>query len=233
MAPSAVNDVIREVMASVRRKDTDEDGTLITAGGTTAYTVAAPNRTIASLASGIKLRLRFNAVNAANATLNVNSLGAVALRMPGGAAVGPGYFALSGVYEVVYGSPNSTAGWYVQTPVAEQSRRTLALTGAGANTLEANKSYITFGAGTHACTLPALSAAAVGDEIEIMTGSSANPFTVAPAGSDSILWADGAAATTSAGSRSFGGSGATATQCAVRLRKLDTLYWFGFPYGYL
>lgn len=231
MAPSTVNDVIREVMAAMRRKDADENGTLTTAGGTTAYTVAAPNRTIASLAAGLKLRLQFNAVNADSPTLNVNSLGAVALRMPGGAPVGPRYFSTAGIYEVVYGSPNSTEGWYVQSVVGDAPRRQLALQASASLTLEAGRSYVCTYSGTSALTLPALSGVRVGDEVEVMAGNQA--FTITPGSGEAIMWMDTATQTSNPSTRTFGGSGATATQRAARFRKLDDTTWAGFPYGYL
>src|SRR6266550_492766 len=69
--PSTVNDSSRAGMAVIARFLADNNGTSTTAGSGTAYTVTS-NLTPASLATGLKLRLKIHALNSSGAaTLTV------------------------------------------------------------------------------------------------------------------------------------------------------------------
>lgn len=103
-APSTVNDGMRGIMAKVSEMRKDQAGTLTTAGTSTAYTIASPNATYASLSEldGVKLCVRFNATNGAAPTLNVASLGAKAIQTASGTAVATGAILANSVHELTY-----------------------------------------------------------------------------------------------------------------------------------
>lgn len=103
-APSSVNDSARQVMAKIAEYAKDNAGTLTTAGTSTAYTIAAPNATFASLSelNGQKLKVRFDATNGAAPTLNVNSLGAKAIQTASGTAVPTGAILANSIHDVTY-----------------------------------------------------------------------------------------------------------------------------------
>jgi hypothetical protein len=103
-APSTVNDSARGLMAKVAEYRNDTAGTLTTAGTSTAYTIASPNATYASLTelNGVKLKIRFNATNGASPTLNVASLGAKAIQTASGTAVATGAILADSVHDVTY-----------------------------------------------------------------------------------------------------------------------------------
>ncbi len=84
MAPSAVNDSARALMASVAKWRDDISGALGTGGTSTAYTVTT-NQVFASAAlmNYAELNLLFVLTNGANPTLNVDGLGAVAITIDG------------------------------------------------------------------------------------------------------------------------------------------------------
>lgn len=108
MAPSAVNDSARAMMASVAKWRDDNAGTLTTGGTSTAYTVTT-NQGFASLSamSGQSLRVKLNATNGAAPTLNVDSLGAKAIVTVAGTAIGVGRLVANSVYDLVYDNSNS------------------------------------------------------------------------------------------------------------------------------
>ena len=82
MAPSAVNDAAREVMASIARWYQDTNGTLTSGGSSNAYTITS-NTTYAALNDIAILVFRANHTNTGAATLNVDSLGAKSIRWGG------------------------------------------------------------------------------------------------------------------------------------------------------
>lgn len=103
MAPSALNDSGRALMAKVAEYRDDNAGTLTTAGTSTAYTVSA-NATYATLSelNGQRLAIRFNATNGASPTLNVDSLGAKAIQTASGTAVPSGALLANSIHDVTY-----------------------------------------------------------------------------------------------------------------------------------
>lgn len=89
---------------------------LTTAGTTAAYTIATSNLGLSAYASGIRLLVKFNAANAASATLNVDSVGAKSLRTADDFALIPSELAANQIAELVYSADanSSAGGWLVQ-----------------------------------------------------------------------------------------------------------------------
>lgn len=81
----------------------------VTAGGTTAYTVSLTGVT---LSPGTLIACKFNATNAANATLNVNSLGAVPIYYKGSAITASQITANYVVLLIYEKSTVSTGCWH-------------------------------------------------------------------------------------------------------------------------
>lgn len=101
MAPSAVNDVIRENMAVLARWKGDNDGTLDSGGSSNAYTLT-PNATYSAYARGDTFTFEANHTNTGSATLNVSSLGAKTIKDVTGNTLAPDRIVSGGVYQVVY-----------------------------------------------------------------------------------------------------------------------------------
>jgi len=80
-----VNDAAREMMAALKRWRDDTNGSLTAGGSSGAYTLA-PNRTIAAYAAGLEFVFKANHTSASSPTLNVSSLGTVALQSFSGTA---------------------------------------------------------------------------------------------------------------------------------------------------
>ena len=106
MAPSTVNDVIREVMAAVSRWYEDAQGGLVSGGTGAAYTLTS-NSTHAALADQSVLVFRAHLANTGAATLNVDSLGAKAIQS-GGAAIAANHIILDSLIAVAYNANNDT-----------------------------------------------------------------------------------------------------------------------------
>ena len=106
MAPSTVNDVIREVMAAVSRWYEDAQGGLVSSGTGAAYTLTS-NSTHAALADQSVLVFRAHLANTGAATLNVDSLGAKAIQS-GGAAIAANHIILDSLIAVAYNANNDT-----------------------------------------------------------------------------------------------------------------------------
>jgi hypothetical protein len=108
MAASALNDSGRALMSSVAKWRDDLAGTLTTGGTSTAYTLTS-NQVFASLSAmnGAALRVKFNATNGANPTLNVDGLGAKAINTISGTAVPTGAIVSGTVHDLVYDNSNS------------------------------------------------------------------------------------------------------------------------------
>ena len=113
MAPSAVNDSARAMMARLAEWRDDISGTIVTAGSATAYTVAS-NQGFDNFAdmNGAMLAFVPHATSGATVTLNVDGLGAKPLRY------GPSLELQSGV--LIQGTPyaatynNSDGAFYLQ-----------------------------------------------------------------------------------------------------------------------
>ena len=102
MARSAVNDTARETHAAVARLYQDQNGSLVSTGTASAL-ILATNSVHAALAdlSAITFRAHLSAFD--GATLNVDTLGAKRLVLPGGADAGGAVFA-NAIVTVVYNS---------------------------------------------------------------------------------------------------------------------------------
>ncbi len=102
MAPAAVNDSMRAMMAAAAKYRDDISGSIETGGSSTAYTVTT-NQVLASLTSGFAVAFRPHATNGAGpVTLNVDSLGAKPLRGQTGVALPAGYLVAGTPYRATY-----------------------------------------------------------------------------------------------------------------------------------
>lgn len=110
-APSSVNNSARAVMAAVAKYRDDTSGMITTAGGTTAYTLTT-YQSLSTLTDGHTVAFTVNATNTGTSTLNVDSLGAVALEKIKGTALAAGELVAGCVYTATYDSA-STAAWVI------------------------------------------------------------------------------------------------------------------------
>lgn len=83
MAPSQVDDSCRAMMASVAKWRDDLNGTLVTSGSSSAFTVAT-NQVESALTSGYTVAVQFHVTTDTSATLNVDGLGAKPLQLLAG-----------------------------------------------------------------------------------------------------------------------------------------------------
>src|SRR5919109_3212293 len=102
MAPSTVNDVMREIMAAAARWYQDTDGGLVTGGSGNSFTITT-NNAHASLGAQSFIVFRANRANTGASTLNVDGLGAKSLRFDGSALAGAEIVA-NKIYVVAYNS---------------------------------------------------------------------------------------------------------------------------------
>ena len=106
MAPSAVNDSARAMMAAAAKYRDDLSGTKISTGGSAdAYTVAS-NQALTTLTDGFRVAFILGATNTGTSTINVDSLGAKPLRTVSGVALKAGELVAGSVYEASYDSGN-------------------------------------------------------------------------------------------------------------------------------
>lgn len=103
MAPSAVNNSARAMMAALAKYRDDLSGNLVTGGTETAYTLTT-NQVLATLTDGFAVAARMNATNGASPTLSVDSLTAKPIQSASGTAVASGQLLSGGVYIFVYDS---------------------------------------------------------------------------------------------------------------------------------
>lgn len=103
MAPSAVNDSARAMMAAAAKHRDDVSGAITTAGTGAAYTLAT-FQAFESLAgmNGQMVAFVIHATNIAGCTLNVDGLGARPLRIAAGADLGPGVLVANTPYAATY-----------------------------------------------------------------------------------------------------------------------------------
>jgi hypothetical protein len=113
--PSTVNNSARAEMAALASFRDDINGTLTTAGSSNAYTLTS-NIGFTAYATGLMVAFKANHANTGAATLNVNGIGAKALRTQGDQALLAGQIAINGQYVAKYdAAANSAAGaWLVQ-----------------------------------------------------------------------------------------------------------------------
>ena len=106
MAPSAVNDSARGGMASLAKWRDDTNGSLVTGGTSTAYTVTT-NTGMDALAANYQITFQVNADNGGTTTLNVDSKGAKPIRSAAGVELVAGQLKNGGVYAATYFTSNS------------------------------------------------------------------------------------------------------------------------------
>lgn len=102
MAPSAVNDSARGLMASAAKWRDDNAGMITTGGTSTAYT-ATSNQSL-GLVDGTTITLQMSATSGATPTLNVDSGGAKAIQGVSGTAIPTGALLSGGLYKFTYRS---------------------------------------------------------------------------------------------------------------------------------
>lgn len=112
-APSSVNDSARAMMAVIKKHDDDIAGAIVTGGTSTAYTVTSYS-VFSSLAlmSGQLIAFTPHATNGATVTLNVDGLGAKALRSAPSVELPAGVLIQGTPYTALYN--NSDSAWYLQ-----------------------------------------------------------------------------------------------------------------------
>ncbi len=116
MAPSALNDSNRSLMASVARWNNDNNGTLATSGTSAAFTLVT-NQVESALTAGFTVAAQFHIGNDASATLAVDGLTAKPLQIYPGVAL-TGYELGGGsVHRFTY-STTGTGQWIRQSPPA-------------------------------------------------------------------------------------------------------------------
>ena len=76
MAPSAVNDSARAMMAAIACFRDDMSGKLVTSGTSTAYTLSSNQNISSGLIDGFSITFRINVINGTPVTLNVDGTGA-------------------------------------------------------------------------------------------------------------------------------------------------------------
>src|SRR6266567_6959953 len=116
-APSSINDSARAVMAAVAKWRDDNDGSLVTGGTSTAFTITT-NSVYTSLAllDGHRLTFKVNATSGAAPTLNVDGLGAKGINHTTGVAIATGALISGSTYTVIY--RNSSTEFILEGQVA-------------------------------------------------------------------------------------------------------------------
>jgi len=163
MAPSEVNDCAREMQAADARDLADRNGTRTSSGVAPAYAVTS-SRTITALTTGLIQAFTAHASNSgAASTLNLNTIGAAPLVLPGGGA--PDIVA-GGIYVAVYDGANwqivsvTTPSASVPTLVAVSSSRDLASADRNGPVLNVTTALT--------LTLPSVAFMTAGDRIRIL-----------------------------------------------------------------
>lgn len=166
MAPSAVNDSARALMASVAKWRDDLNGSLTTAGTSTAYTLTT-NQSFASLAALANQELAFtvHTTSGATPTLAVDGLTAKPIRLATGSTLPTGALVADSVFHVTY---NNTSGEFL---VRNQTSSFSSATFGGAVTITTGGLTVTAGGATITAGGLTLSA----DTIVVPTGSASAP----------------------------------------------------------
>lgn len=112
-APSSVNDSARGMMAATAKWRDDLNGSLVTGGTTTAYTLTT-NQSFAALAAGLQVGFQINATNTGTTTLAVDGLTAKPLRSAAGVELLAGSLLIGAVYRATYFTSNS-GEWIVES----------------------------------------------------------------------------------------------------------------------
>lgn len=101
MPVTSINDAARALEGIIAREHKDTNGSIITGGTATAYTVTT-NRSITSLSAGIVLIVRAGLANTGSATLALNGLTAKPLVRQNGGALVSGDILQHQILHIVY-----------------------------------------------------------------------------------------------------------------------------------
>lgn len=166
MLPPAINDSARGMMAAIANFR-DDLGAITTTGSANSYSLTT-NSGFTALATGLIVIAKINATNTGASTINVDGLGAKAIRKittGGEGAMGSGDLQATGAYLLRYDTAlNSAAGaWLCLNPPSATGTTALGGTGRlyGSNTTSSNLTDITVGTGltmtgsTLSCTVTA------------------------------------------------------------------------------
>ena len=148
MAPSGVNNVIRENMAALAKWYSDSDGTLQSTGSSSAY-VLATNSTHAALADMPLVAFRANHASTGASTLAVDGLTAKSIKKYHDVNLAAGdietgqivivvYNATSDVYELISSTGGTSAQQFTTIELGAASDTTLSREAAGVIAVESN-----------------------------------------------------------------------------------------------
>ena len=148
MAPSGVNNVIRENMAALAKWYSDSDGTLQSTGSSSAY-VLATNSTHAALADMPLVAFRANHASTGASTLAVDGLTAKSIKKYHDVNLAAGdietgqivivvYNATSDVYELISSTGGTSAQQFTTIELGHASDTTLSRDAAGIIAVESN-----------------------------------------------------------------------------------------------
>ena len=107
MSPALVDDSARGLMASVAMWVADNNGSLVTAGTSIAFTVFT-NQVEAALTNGYTVAVQFNATNDSSATLNVDGLGPKQIQLIQGANLSGQEFQAGSICRFTYTSGSTS-----------------------------------------------------------------------------------------------------------------------------
>lgn len=139
-----VNDTLRELMALLARYQTATFGGITSAGSQPAYTLVSGQTLGGAYADGMAFGFLAHATSTGNVTLNVDGIGAVAVRDSRGNQLGSGDILQNGFYFVV----KTTASWRVVGQLSAASVRALAAFTAPQTAGSSNAFTLTSGAFT-------------------------------------------------------------------------------------
>ena len=105
MLPSTVNNSVREIMAAIRRRDKDTDGSLVSTGSVGAYAVTL-NQTISAYYDGLTVTFEANHENPGSSTLDAGK-GAASIVWPDGTPLPAADIPAGAKVTVTYDSDNS------------------------------------------------------------------------------------------------------------------------------
>jgi microcystin-dependent protein len=111
MAPSAVNDGVRGLMAAAAKYRDDVSGAMVTGGSGSAYTLSTNQGFTAPIADGTGLAFWAHATNAAGATLNVDGTGVAPFMAPINVTLQAGVLVAGTPYRIRY---STTPGWVIE-----------------------------------------------------------------------------------------------------------------------
>jgi hypothetical protein len=103
--PSTVNDGARALEGLVARWHKDTNGSVTSSGSSNAYVIAA-NQTLSAYYNGLDITFQANHTNTGASTVNVDSVGAVAIEKDGSVALTGGEILSGNKYRIVHDGTN-------------------------------------------------------------------------------------------------------------------------------